>query len=80
MAAGSPGGRSEANLFHDVVEALSGRHGELDIRLEHLNLRLPLMNDSLELNGAITLSVHLRDLSEKEKAARVAKEVKVLQA
>ena len=80
MAAESPGGRSEANLFHDMVEALAGRHGELDIRLEHLNLRLPLMNDSLELNGAITLSVHLRDLSDKEKAARVAKEVKALQA
>lgn len=79
MAASSSGGRSESNIFHDMVEALAGRHGELDIRLEHLNLRLPLMNDSLELNGGITLSVHLRDLSEKEKAARVAKEVRALQ-
>jgi hypothetical protein len=80
MAASASGGRSDSNIFHDMVEALSGRHGELDIRLEHLNLRLPLMKDSLELNGAITLSVHLRDLTEKEKAARAAKEVKVLQA
>jgi hypothetical protein len=80
MAASSSVGRGDSNIFHDMVEALAGRHGELDIRLEHLNLRLPLMKDSLELNGAITLSVHLRDLSEKEKAARVAKEVKALQA
>jgi hypothetical protein len=80
MAASHSGTRSDSNLFHDMVEALAGRHGELDIRLEHLNLRLPLMNDSLELNGAISLSVHLRELTEKEKAAHVAKEVKALQA
>ena len=63
-----------------MVEALANRHGEVDIRLEHLNLRLPLMRESLELNGAITVSVHLRELSEKEKAARIAKEVRSLQA
>lgn len=80
MAAESSGERRGSNLFHDMVEALSDRHGELDIRLEHLNLRLPLMSDTLELNGAISLSVHLRDLTEKEKAARVAREVKALHA
>jgi hypothetical protein len=79
MASSASAERNESNLFLDMVEALANRHGEVDIRLEHLNLRLPLMRESLELNGAITVSVHLRELSDKEKAARIAKEVRSLQ-
>jgi len=67
------------NLLLDMVEALSDRQGELDIRLEHLSLRLPLMRESLELNGQVTVSLHLRDLSDKEKSARVAKEIRLLE-
>lgn len=78
MAPSSAGG-SSPNLFFDLVEALANRHGEVDIRLEHLTLKLPLLRESVELNGALTLSVHLRELTEKEKAARVAKELRVLQ-
>ncbi|MGA8543292.1 MAG: hypothetical protein WB947_07145 [Thermoplasmata archaeon] len=69
---------ADSNLFQDFVQAIADRHGELDIRLEHLSLRLPLMKESLELNGTITVSVHMRDLTEKEKQARVAKELRVL--
>jgi len=67
------------NLLLDMVEALSDRQGELDIRLEHLSLRLPMIPESLELNGQITVSLHLRDLSDKEKAARAAKEIRLLE-
>jgi hypothetical protein len=78
MVSSPSAGRNDPNPFLDIVEALANRHGEVDIRLEHLNLRLPMMHDSLELNGAITVSVHLRELTEKEKAARAAKEVRSL--
>ncbi|HLM70142.1 MAG TPA: hypothetical protein VK423_02000 [Thermoplasmata archaeon] len=67
------------NFFLDMVEALSDRQGELDLRLEHLSLRLPMIRETIELNGQITLSLHLRDLSDKEKAARAAKEIRLLE-
>jgi hypothetical protein len=68
----------DPNLFADLVEAISDRHGELDIRLEHLSLKLPLIPDAIEVNGTITISAHMRDLTDKEKAARVSKEIRAL--
>jgi len=70
---------SGSNLLVDMVEALSDRHGELDIRLEHLALRMPMIPDVIELNGQITVSLHLRELSDKEKSARAAKEIRLLE-
>jgi len=71
--------RSGSNMILDMVEALADRQGELDIRLEHLSLRLPMMPEALEVNGQLTVSLHLRDLSDKEKAARAAKEIRLLE-
>jgi hypothetical protein len=68
----------DSNLFLDLVEAISNRHGQMDIRLEHLSLRLPLIPDAVEVNGTITVSVHMRELTDKEKAARVSKEIRAL--
>jgi hypothetical protein len=61
-----------------MIEALADRPGEDDLRLEHLTLRLPFMPEPMEWNGSLTVSVHLRSLTEKEKAARVAKENRIL--
>lgn len=71
-----PGG---TNFILDLVEALSDRQGEVDVRLEHLSLRLPMIRESIEVNGQVSISVHLRDLSAKEKAARSAKEIRLLE-
>jgi hypothetical protein len=69
---------NDPNPFMGLMEALSNRHGEMNIRLEHVTLRLPMVPEAFELNGMLTVSVHLRELSEKEKDARVSKEVRVL--
>jgi hypothetical protein len=68
----------DSNLFLDLVEAISDRQGQLDLRLEHLTVRLPLMPESIELNGTISVVVHMRDLTDKEKTARVSKEIRAL--
>jgi hypothetical protein len=73
-----PAAPSESNLFQDFVQAIADRHGQMDIRLEHLSLRIPLLKESVELNGTISVSVHMRDLTDKEKNARVAKELRTL--
>ncbi len=69
---------SEQNPFLGLMEALSNRHGEMNVRLDHVTLRLPLVPQPIEVNGTLTVSLHLRDLSEKEKAAHAAREVRVL--
>lgn len=63
-----------------MIEALADRHGELTMRLERVTLRLPLVPEPIELNGTLTVAMHLRQLSEQEKSARVAKEVRALAA
>jgi len=70
---------TSSNLFLDMVEALSDRQGEVELRLQHLALKVPLMPEAIELNGTVTLSVHLRELSDKEKAAHAAKEIRLLE-
>jgi hypothetical protein len=64
------------NPFVELVEALADRHGEVDLHVEHLTLKLPLLRETVELNGTITVSVKFRGLTEKEKQANVAREVR----
>ncbi len=78
MASASASLPANSNFFNDLMTAVADRHGQLDIRLEHVALRLPLINESVELNGTISLTVHLRDLTDKEKQARAAKEIRLL--
>jgi hypothetical protein len=78
MAPPPPSATPESNFFQDFVQAIADRHGEMDIRLEHVSLRIPLLRESIEVNGTISVSMHVRDLTEKEKQARVAKELRVL--
>ncbi len=74
----TPSDATGPNPFLEMMEALSNRHGQMDIRLDHLSLRLPFSQRTLELNGTVSVSVHLRELSEKERSAHVAKQVRQL--
>jgi len=65
-------------MFLEAMEALANHHGQVDIRLDRLSLRLPFSGRSLELNGTVSVSVHLRELTEKERAAHVAKQIRSL--
>lgn len=79
MPTASRAENSAPSFMLDLVEALADRQGEVDVRLEHLSLRLPMIRETIELNGQVSISVHLRDLSPKEKSARVAKEIRLLE-
>jgi hypothetical protein len=76
----SPGAEPRpSNPFLDWVEAIANRQGEVDLRLDHLTLRLPMLQEAIEVNGALSISMHLRELTEKERSARAAKEVRLHQ-
>ncbi len=67
------------NPFVDLLEALANHHGQFDIRLDHLSMKFPF-GGSVEVNGTMSLSVHLRELTEKEKGAHVARQLRQLSA
>lgn len=68
----------DPNSFLEVMDALSNRHGQVDIRLDRLSMKLPFAFGSLELNGTVTVSVHMRDLTDKERSAHIAKQLRNL--
>ena len=72
--------RGGVNVFQDWMDAIANQRGELDLRLEGVSLKLPFIPEPVELNGTVTVSFHVRELSEKEREARAAKEVRQLRA
>jgi hypothetical protein len=73
-------GREVSNPFQDWMSAMSNQRGEFDLRLEGVSLKLPFIPDPVEVSGLVTISFHMRELTEKERAARAAREVRLLGA
>lgn len=67
MSEGSKVEQMEKGFFEGLVDALSEKHAQLDITLDHLVLKLPGLAQPIEVNGSLTLAVHLRDLNSEEK-------------
>jgi len=61
----------EKGLFEGMIEALSGKHSQLDIKINGLTLSLGRVPLNVELNGTISLSVHMRNLTDEERQAYV---------
>jgi hypothetical protein len=80
MASSVRTARDATNLFQDWVDAMSNQYGEVDVRLESITFKLPFIPEPVEVNGTVSLSFHLRELSGKEKDARVAKHLRSLRA
>jgi hypothetical protein len=70
--------RTGSNPFQDWMDAMSNRHGQVDLRLEHVALKLPWIPEAVELNGTVSVTFHMRELTDKEREARVAKEIRAL--
>jgi hypothetical protein len=72
--------RGGANVFQDWMDAIVNQRGEVDFRLEKMSLKLPFIPEPVELSGTVTMAFHVRELSEKEREARTAKELRQLRA
>lgn len=70
--------KAAEGLFAGLIEALSDKHSQLDVRLQNLVVRVPGSRLGLEINGLISLSVHMRELSEEERQAHIARNVATL--
>jgi len=70
--------RDNANPLQDWMDALENRQGEVDLHLEHVALKLPWINEPVEVNGRVSVTFHMRELTPKEREARAAKELRAL--
>ena len=69
---------AEKSIIEGVLEALSDKHSELDINLQGMSIRLPGLGMSVECNGHIALTAHVRDITEDEKKASASRNVSLM--
>jgi len=69
---------TEKTVLEGLLEALSDKHSQLDINLQGMSIRFPSVGVSIECNGHITLSAHVRDITEDEKKASASKNVALM--
>lgn len=71
-------GNTEKSVFEGILEALANKHSQLDISLQGMSIRIPSVGMSVEFNGLVTVSAHIRDITEDEKKALAAKNVAMM--
>ncbi|MCI4352575.1 MAG: hypothetical protein L3K14_04225 [Thermoplasmata archaeon] len=64
-------GPSSSGMVEDLIAALSDKHTQLDLQLRSVRLNLAGTRLGLELNGVVTMTAHMRDLTEKERDAHI---------
>ncbi|MDG6907820.1 MAG: hypothetical protein JRN20_18775 [Nitrososphaerota archaeon] len=66
----------EKGMFEGLIDALANKHSQLDLNFQNVSVRMPGMEQiGVQLNGTITLAVHMRELTDEEKRALSAKNV-----
>lgn len=65
----------EASFLECLIESLADKHSQLDINFQKTNIKLPGIEKTLEIDGLVTLSVHVRELTDEEKKASSKKNI-----
>ena len=69
---------AEKSFLADVLEALSDKHSQIDINLQGMTVKLPRSGVSVELNGLVSVTCHIREMTESEKKASAARNVALM--
>jgi hypothetical protein len=67
-------------MLEGAIDALLDRQSQLDVRLQDLTVSLPGTHIALQMSGTLTVSVHLRELTDEEKQAHASATVARLHA
>lgn len=65
----------ERSLVEGIIEALSDKHSQLDISLQGMSVKFPSFGMSMECNGLLTITAHVRDITDDERKASASKNV-----
>jgi hypothetical protein len=68
----------ERSLVEGIIEALSDKHSQVDISLQGMSVRFPNTGIGVELNGLVTVSAHVRDITEDERKASASKNIALM--
>lgn len=69
---------AEKSLIENVLETLSDKHSQFDINLQGMSVRLPNFGMTVDLNGLVTVTCHIRDMTEDEKKASAARNIALM--
>jgi hypothetical protein len=72
------GSAEDIGTFARLLEAISDKHGQVEVNLQGLNITLPGTPIGVNVTGVVTFTIHMRDLTEGEKRASVAKNVALM--
>jgi hypothetical protein len=67
--------RMEKGFLDGIIESLADKHSQLDINFQNTNIKLPGLEQSVQIDGLVTLSIHVRELTDEEKQASSKKNV-----
>ena len=67
-------------VVEGIIDALSDKHSQVDLRLQDVTLALGDSRLALKLSGSVTVTIHMRDLTEAEKDAHVQANIKAIRS
>jgi hypothetical protein len=78
MASSRHAAGNERSIVAELVAALSDKHTQIDINLQGMNVRFPNTGMSVEFDGLVTVTSHVRDMTDDEKKASASKNVALM--
>ena len=78
MASSRHAAGNERSIVSELVAALSDKHTQVDINLQGMNVRFPNTGMSVEFDGLVTITSHVRDMTDDEKKASATKNVALM--
>lgn len=68
----------ERSLIEGIIQALSDKHSQVDVNLQGMSVKFPNTGIGVELNGLVTVTCHVRDITEDERKASASKNVALM--
>jgi hypothetical protein len=58
-----------AKLMESLIQALEGKQSEISLNFNRTTIGIPRLRTFMEVNGSISLTVHMREMTDSEKEA-----------
>ena len=68
----------EQSLLASFIKSLEDRHMQLDINFQKTKMKFPGLEQPLRVDGIVTLSAHIREMTDAEKKASAKKNVALM--
>jgi hypothetical protein len=67
-----------AKFLEELIEALEGKQSEISLNFHKTSIGIPRLRTTMELNGSISLTLNMRDLTDTEKQAYASRAASTL--